>query len=330
MARLTGIISKLKGSAGNLTFRRDRGKTLVSEKVTETTNAKTELQLKHRMKWANIIREYQVLQPYMKLAFGGTRNGRNDYNKFVSTNLSMIPVYLTKAEVNAGMCIVAPYEITQGNVKSSTISGKGKKAVTDIKLGNLNITEASTVAEFSNAVVQNNKLYNYGDQITYFLVHQVVNEVTSIPMAEVDACCIVLDKSSEAKLLSLVDARGFSVQEEHLAAQADNDFGDHGMVWIHSRKQGGKTLISTQCLICENNLLAEYQSEEAYQDAVDSYGGVSDVYLTPSGKLKPTSTSSSPVKPAKPSTPSDGSDSDNPSTLSNSGSDSSDGETIEA
>ena len=214
--------------------------------------------------------------------------------------------------------------------RSIAVSGKGKKAVTDIRLGNLNITEASTVAEFSNAVVQNNKLYNYGDQITYFLVHQVVNEVTNIPMAEVDACCIVLDKSSEAKLLSLVDARGFSVQEGHLAAQADNDFGDHGMVWIHSRKQGGKTLISTQCLICENNLLAEYQSEEAYQDAVDSYGGVSDVYLTPSGKLKPTSTSSSPVKPAKPSTPSDGSDSDNPSTLSNSGSDSSNGETIEA
>ena len=53
MARLTGIISKLKGSAGNLTFRRDRGKTLVSEKVTETTNAKTELQLKHRMKWVS-------------------------------------------------------------------------------------------------------------------------------------------------------------------------------------------------------------------------------------------------------------------------------------
>ena len=330
MARLNGILSKLKGSVGSLTFKQNGGQTVVSEKITQTTNAKTELQQKQRLKWANIIREYQVLQPYMKLAFGGTRNGRNDYNKFMSTNLSMTPVYLTKAEVGAGMCIVAPYEITHGTVRSIAVSGKGKKAVTDIKLGNLNITEASTVAEFSNAVVQNNKLYNYGDQITYFLVHQVVNEVTSIPMAEVDACCIVLDKSSEAKLLSLVDARGFSVQEEHLAAQADKDFSDHGMVWIHSRKQGGKTLISTQCLICENNLLAEYQSEEAYQDAVDSYGGVSDVYLTPSGKLKPTSTSSSPVKPAKPSTPSDGSDSDNPSTLSNSGSDSSDGETIEA
>ena len=330
MARLTGIISKLNGSAGNLTFRQNGGQTIVSEKITQTTNAKTELQQKQRLKWANIIREYQVLQPYMKLAFGGTRNGRNDYNKFMSTNLSMTPVYLTKAEVNAGMCIVAPYEITHGTIRSIAVSGKGKKAVTDIRLGTLNITKTTSVAEFSNAVVQNNKLYNYGDQITYFLVHQVVNEVTNIPMAEVDACCIVLDKSSEAKLLSLVDARGFSVQEEHLAAQADNDFGDHGMVWIHSRKQSCKTLISTQCLICENNLLAEYQSEEAYQDAVDSYGGVSDVYLTPSGKLKPTSTSSSPVKPSTPSDGSDSSDSDNPSTLSNSDSDSSDGETIEA
>ena len=84
MARLTGIISKLNGSAGNLTFRQKSGKTIVSEKITQTTNAKTELQLKHRMKWANIIREYQVLQPYMKLAFGGTRNGRNDHNKSVS------------------------------------------------------------------------------------------------------------------------------------------------------------------------------------------------------------------------------------------------------
>ena len=312
MARLTGIISKLNGSAGNLTFRQKSGKTIVSEKITQTTNAKTELQLKHRMKWANIIREYQVLQPYMKLAFGGTRNGRNDYNKFVSTNLSMIPVYLTKAEVNAGMCIVAPYEITQGNVKSITISGKGKKAVTDISLGTLSITSTTTVAEFSNAVVLNNKLYEYGDQITYFLVHQVVNEVTNIPMAEVDACCIVLDKSNEAKLLALVDARGFSVQEGCLAALASNDFGDHGMVWIHSRKHNAKTVISTQYLVCENKLLEQYQGDDAYQNAVESYGGVNDVYLTPSGKLKPTSSSSSASSPAKPSNPSgttDGSDS---------------------
>ena len=305
MARLTGIISKLNGSAGNLTFRQNGGQTIVSEKITQTTNARTECQQKHRMKWANIIREYQVLQPYMKLAFGGTRNGRNDYNKFMSTNLSMAPVYLTKAGANAGMCIVAPYEITHGTIRSIAVSGKGKKAVTDIRLGTLNITETTTVAEFSNAVVLNNKLYNYGDQITYFLVHQVVNEVTNIPMAEVDACCIVLDKSSEAKLLSLVDVRGFSVQEKHLAAQADNDFGNHGMVWIHSRKQSAKTLVSTQNLICENSLLTVYQSKEAYTDAILSYGGAKEAFLTPSykvssGNLKPSASVPSNPTPSNP------------------------------
>ena len=305
MARLTGIISKLNGSVGNLTFRQNGGQTIVSEKITQTTNAKTELQQKQRLKWANIIREYQVLQPYMKLAFGGTRNGRNDYNKFMSTNLSMAPVYLTKAGANAGMCIVAPYEITHGTVRSIAVSGKGNKAVTDIRLGTLNITETTTVAEFSNAVVQNNKQFYYGDQITYFLVHQVVNEVTNIPMAEVDACCIVLNKSSEAKLLSLVDVRGFSVQEKHLAAQADNDFGNHGMVWIHSRKQSAKTLVSTQNLICENSLLTVYQSKEAYTDAILSYGGAKEAFLTPSykvssGNLKPSASVPSNPTPSNP------------------------------
>ena len=304
MARLTGIISKLKGSAGNLTFRRDRGKTLVSEKVTETTNAKTELQLKHRMKWANIIREYQVLQPYMKLAFGGTRDGRNDYNKFVSANLMQNPVYLSKEDVNAGVCIVAPYEITHGTIKSVSVSGTGKNAVTDISLGALKISESTTLAEFSNAVVQNNNTYEYGDQITYFLLTQEVNDVTNMPLAVVDACCIVLSKSSNAKLLTLVDKRGFSMKDGYLAALETNDFGDHGMAWIHSRNHRNKTIVSTQFLICENKLLEQYQNEEAYTEAVESYGGSNNVYLTPKGKLTPT------AETAKPNTPQEGTDSE--------------------
>lgn len=285
MARLTGIISKLQGSAGNLTFRQNGGKTFVSEKITQTTNAKTELQQKHRMKWANIIREYQVLQPYMKLAFGGTRNGRNDYNKFVSANLAQTPVYLTKEEVNAGVCIVAPYEITHGTMKSVSVAGKGKEAVTDISLGGLKITATTTVAEFSNAVVQNNKAYEYGDQITYFLLTQELNDVTHIPLAHVDACCIMLNKDSEAKLLTLVDERGFSVKNGCLAALSTNDFGNHGMAWIHSRKKVSKTLISTQYLVCDNKVLEEYQSDAAYNEAVESYGGTSNVYLSPKGKI---------------------------------------------
>ena len=292
MAILKGIISKMNGSAGNLTFKQTGGQTIVSEKVTQTTDAKTELQQKQRMKWANVIRMYQVLRPYMKLAFGGSQNGRSDYNKFVSVNLALMPVYLTKSEVTAGACVVAPYKITQGKLKSIAVEGVANQAVTNIALGSLTIDSKTTVAEFSNAVVQNNKFFEYGDQITYFLVNQEVNEVTNIPMADVDACCVVLDKNNDAKLLALVDKRGFTSRDGFLAAQSDASFGDHGMVWIHSRKNtsDGSTMVSAQFLICENSLLAQYQGQDAYDAATSSYGGVNTVYLTPSGTLKPATT----------------------------------------
>ena len=112
MARLNGILTKLQGSVGSFTFKQNGGQTVVSEKITQTTNAKTNGQQKQRMKWTNVIRMYQVLTPYLKLAFGGARNGRSDYNKFVSANLGKAPVYLTKQEAQAGASIVAPYEVT--------------------------------------------------------------------------------------------------------------------------------------------------------------------------------------------------------------------------
>lgn len=295
MAILKGIISKMNGSAGSLTFKQTGGQTIVSEKVTQTTDAKTELQQKQRMKWANVIRMYQVLRPYMKLAFGGSQNGRTDYNKFVSVNLALQPVYLTKSEVSAGACVVAPYKITHGKLKSIAVAGTAGEAVTNISLGSLTIGADTTVADFSNAVVQHNKFFTYGDQITYFLVFQEINEVTGTPMADIDACCIVLDKNNDAKLLSLVDKRGFASRDGYLAAQSDYDFGNHGMVWIHSRKNpaDGTTMVSAQFLVCENAILAQYQGQDAYDTAVNSYGGVNTIYLTPSGTLKPVTDSGS-------------------------------------
>lgn len=320
MAILTGIISKMNGSAGNLTFKQSGGQTIVSEKITQTTDAKTELQQKQRMKWANVIRMYQVLRPYMKLAFGGSQNRRSDYNKFVSANLALTPVYLNKAEVSAGACIVAPYKVTHGKLKSIAVSGRGKQAVTNIALGSLTLTADTTVADFSNAVVQNNKFFEYGDQITYFLVIQSVNEVTGVPMADVDACCVVLDKNSDVKLLSLVDARGFAVQDGYLAADSTAGFGNHGMVWIHSRRSpsDSATLVSAQYLVVENSLLSQYQGSEAYDTAVNSYGGVNNVYLTPSGTLTPPTSSGS--SGTDDSGSSGGTDSDNGGTGSDSGS----------
>ena len=99
----------------------------------------------------------------------------------IFSKITLTPVYLTKSEVNAGACVVAPYKITNGKLNSIVITGHGSQAVTDIALGSLTINDETTVADFSNAVVQNNKDFEYGDQITYFLLTQHINTVTCAP-----------------------------------------------------------------------------------------------------------------------------------------------------
>ena len=51
MAILNGIIKKMTGSAGQLTFKTVNGQTVVSEKVTVVKNARTAGQQRQRMKW---------------------------------------------------------------------------------------------------------------------------------------------------------------------------------------------------------------------------------------------------------------------------------------
>ena len=46
MAMLNGLFSKINTSAGNLTFKQTGGQTIVSEKVTQTNDPKTEFQVK--------------------------------------------------------------------------------------------------------------------------------------------------------------------------------------------------------------------------------------------------------------------------------------------
>ena len=65
MAILNGIATKLKGSAGSLTFRRTGGRTVVSEKVTEVKITRTDAQMQTRTKWGNIIAMYKGIRPLL-------------------------------------------------------------------------------------------------------------------------------------------------------------------------------------------------------------------------------------------------------------------------
>ena len=281
MAILNGIIKKMTGSAGQLTFKTVNGQTVVSEKVTVVKNARTAGQQRQRMKWVNIIRMYSGIAPLLKNGFEKKMAQQSDYNMFVRLNSAASPVYLTKSEADGGGCIAAPYQITQGSLPSIVVSGEGAEAKTDIALGSLTISASTTVAEFAKAVVDNNADFDYGDQISFYDVLQRVNAETQIPYCQFSASYVVLDKNSTVKLLDQVNKAGFASVGGVLAHGEDE--GDGVFAWVHSRYDGGKTRVSTQFLINNNSLLDEYRSDDAYAEACKSYGGVSTVFLQPDG-----------------------------------------------
>ena len=282
MAILNGIASKLKGSAGSLTFRRSAGRTIVSEKVTEVKISRTEPQQRHRTKWANVVQMYKGIRPLLNYGFENRPKNLSDYNMFVKVNMQQTPVYLTKQQVAGGACVAAPYQLTQGSLPAIVVSGTGANAFTDIYLGGITISGTTTVGQFSKAVVDNNEDYRYGDQVSYFLVKQKVNADTQIPYCQFRACCVVLDENNADKLWDVVDRNGFSLRDSALAHSGDD--GDCVYAWVHSRQSySGELLVSSQSFVNANSKLADYTSELAYNLASSSYGIGEDAFLVPTG-----------------------------------------------
>ena len=320
MAILNGILKKLNGSAGSLTFKQYAGQTVVSEKISVVKKSNTPMQMRQRTKWGNVIQMYKGICPLINFGFESKPVGKSDYNMFMKANMKLTDIYLTRDEVAGGGCIAAPYQLTQGTLPSIVVTGEGDAARTDISLGELTIDENTTVKDFSMAVVSNNADYDFGDQISFFDVLQRVNAVTGIPYCQFLATNVVLDKASEVKLLDMVSKYGFATVDGflgHIEGEGAGVF-----AWVHSRKSSAKTLVSTQTFVNNNaEMIAEYSGAEAYKRSVKTYGGESSAFLTP-GTTTTQATDGSASAGGTPTTPPSGGGSGTDDSGSGSGSDS--------
>ena len=272
----------MSGSAGDLTFKTLNGLTVVSEKVTKMTNPRSDAQMRVRTRWSNVVAMYSGVRPLLRHGFENKPAGLSDYNMFVKVNMQRTPIYLTKQAVAGGACVATAYQISQGSLPAIVVTGTGQNGVSDILLGSLSITSATTVAQFSTAVVQNNPDYRYGDQISFFLVKQKVNEETGIPYCQFSAAKVILDAANENKLSDETgSSHGFASIDGKIG-HSGND-GDCAYAWVHSRKTDGKTLVSSQSLLSANTKEAEYKGDMAYNLSRSSYGNGIEAFLVPDG-----------------------------------------------
>ena len=283
MALLKGAIKKMKGSAGEFTFRGNSGRTIVSEKAASVKNVRSAAQQRVRMRWSNIVQMYKAISPLIDYGFEDKAQGVTDYNMFVKVNMQMPAVYLKKGDVTCGACVAAPYILTKGSIPAIEIFGEGSNCRTNISLSGLVIDESTTVGDFASAVIKN-KNFKQDDMISFFSVLQHINANTGVPYVNATVTSVALDTESQIPLWTLVNKAGFTSKNGFLA-HGENE-GDGVFCWVHTRKKSdGKLKVSTQSLIDNNSMLANYTSEHAYYVSVNTYGGERNVALDPSSSI---------------------------------------------
>ena len=283
MAKVFGINTKIRGKVGEYIYRQTKVGTVVSEApVKPITPLRTQSQMNIRTQWANLGAIYKQFDSMLRRGFEELPPQMSVYNAFIQANLGVVKVYITKRMKLNGGAILAPYQITRGSLPSiSMTKNSNNKLVSSIALGSLAISATTTVAQFSQAVIDNNASFLEGDQITFHGI-QTVDTVTRTPRASITGYKVVLSTADDTPLWNIVSQLGFSVADNKLATSVEITNG--AAVWVHSREAVDGTLkVSTQFFYVENSALATYQSNSAIIASVNSYGGINSaaVYLQP-------------------------------------------------
>lgn len=250
----------------------------------DVADAQTRSQVEQRSRLGNLVTTYRAYRTLLQRAYENKVGGQTDYNVLVSLNLSSSQVYLTKAAVDAGACVVAPYMISRGTLPPiQVIESVAGTFTSDIAVpADFEITAETTVGQISAAILSSNQDWAVGDQFTAVHASQSINASSGYPMAYVRLYEFVLDLTSTDILRDVMPASVLSIVGGFLGFTNPAFVG--GVAAIHSRKeQGDKLRVSSQNILLtrSNSVYAAYAGAQAREDAVQTRGYRNPAYLDP-------------------------------------------------
>ena len=274
---------QIKGRVGAVTYYVSEGRQIARQALNNSNYGKTasrsEAQQTQRVKWANLVNFYKVCKGWMPKAFENKKAGQSDYNRLMQVNMPYTNIYLPKDEAEVGACVVGDMLISQGSLPTVEISKYGTGYVTNIYVGDLSITEDTTVGEFSEALVNNNTNIEYGMQIAYVSLMQNVDSL-GIPRLICTFYEVTLKQNSEDLLWDYLPPLCATITNQCLSTAQDVPIG--ACAYVISDLRNGSLKVSTQVLQTNNNTLIEgYSSAMALQQAIMSYGLDPGVVLSP-------------------------------------------------
>lgn len=280
----------LKGKVGATTYYVAETRQLARQAMNNSnygeSASRTDAQQNRRVRWSNLVNFYSGNKAWMPKAFENLKPGVSIFNRFMQLNINGSDVALTKSEAMSKIWVPAVYRVSQGSL--NPLAGSFVNSMPGIELeGNLTISGTTTVAQFSKALIDANPAFFNGDAI----VCVVLRGASGTPGSEsgmVPATYIyhelVLDLNDETVFQTKYP--NFNYNEGMLF----NDSGDgaQAAVFIHTRKNAGKLLVSSQDIILnpdENANGSAWRSEGQFAKAIASYGESTTVPLTPGGTV---------------------------------------------
>lgn len=280
MAKIkSGGIRNLIGRVGGNVYYMNKGQNIARELAPAISNPQSAAQQEQRMRWANLVSFYRANQPWQKRgAFESKKQTWSDYNAFVSANSKVSPVFLTKQQAEQGGVVVAPYIVTKGSLPSvGLFSWEGQDVFcSDLYVGDLTISGATTAAQLSAALRDNNNGLQEGDQLSFILNIQQTNP-DKVPFITARYYEFIID-SSDSRTLTTIGLEGVIIADEYEDMRRiclAHDGSVCGGAIIVSRTTSGNIKVSTQSLVLTKAMqtyLADYTSDAALQRAARSYG----------------------------------------------------------
>lgn len=272
---------RLRGRVGNTTYYVEGGRQIarVSQNASNygETASRSKSQQFQRGKWGNLVNFYKASRAWMRKAYESKSAKQSDYNRFMQLNTPSARVYLTKDMYANGGCVVDAFRISEGSLRPINVTKDTNIYVTDLKLGNLVINPGTSVGEFTKALIDNNNHIRENMQISFISYQQNLNGGVT-PAIICTAYEVTLQLGSSDSLRSYLPEFCSSVTGGYLST--NNNISTGAFAYVLSLTQSGKTAVSTQSLIVNNEtLLREYTSEYAIKRSIDSYGVDADVFL---------------------------------------------------
>lgn len=268
---------------GGVVFYTRAGETVARELAPSVSNPRTEVQMTQRIKLANVVAAYKANKSWMAGAFEDKAEKESDYNAFVRMNLSNSLVALNKSQASAGACIVAPYQVSSGSLPQIDCTGQTTGVRSNLYCGTLIITEATTVAQISAALISNNNGIIRGMQLSLIVNIQRADGNLVRPYIVARSYEFIIDETNSELLSKYVPFGLLQTLESESRPLFFNGetLGSGAATFILSQTISGRLYVSSQILrqFGDQSLYGFYTSEPAIKAAIASYGENSERFL---------------------------------------------------